>query len=99
MITKAGLLEKIKWNAKTEYKIQHQHIDIIVNMFIDEIKKEIIGKQKVVIHGFIKFDSKVVDEKTGIFLGRSYHCEEKIMGTVKLSESFQKVIRENSKVI
>ena len=51
------------------------------------------------IHGLIKFDTRVADEKFGIFLGRDYHCERRIVGTVKISESFQKVIRENSKVI
>jgi len=99
MITKLGLIKNIKWHIKQEYKIPYQHIDIIVNMFIDEIKKAIINKQKIVIHGLMKFDTKVADEKSGIFLGRDYYCEKRIVGTVKLSESFQKVIRENSKVI
>ena len=99
MTTKAGLIQNIKWNVKPEYKIQYHHIDIIVNQMIEEIKKAIIGKQKIVIHGLMKFDTKVADEKTGIFLGREYHCEKRIVGTVKLSESFQKIIRENSKVI
>ena len=99
MTTKAGLIQNIKWNIKPEYHIPYFHIDIIVNMFIDEIKKAILGRQKIVIHGLMKFDTKIVDEKTGIFLGRSYHCKEKMMGTVKLSESFQKIIRDNLDVI
>lgn len=99
MTTKAGLIQNIKWNIKPEHKIPHYHIDIIVNQMIAEIKKLIIGKQKIVIHGLMKFDTKLADEKTGIFLGREYHCEKRIVGTVKLSESFQKIIRENSKVI
>jgi len=99
MITKAGLIQNIKWNIKEEYRIPYFHIDIIVNMFIDEIKKAIIDKQKIVIHGLMKFDTKILDEKSGIFLGRNYYCEKRVVGTVKLSESFQKVIRKNSKVI
>jgi len=99
MITKAGLIQNIKWNIKPEYHIPYFHIDIIVNMFIDEIKKAIIRKEKIVIHGLMKFDTKVADAKSGIFLGKEYHCKKRIVGTVKLSESFQKVIRENSKVI
>jgi nucleoid DNA-binding protein len=99
MITKAGLIQNIKCNIKPEYHIPYFHIDIIVNQMIEEIKKAIIGKQKIVIHGLMKFDTKVADEKSGIFLGRDYHCEKRVVGTVKLSESFQKVIRENSKVI
>ena len=98
MTTKAGLIQNIKWNIKPEYHIPYFHIDIIVNMFIDEIKKAIIRKEKIVIHGLMKFDTKVADEKSGIFLGRNYHCEKRVVGTVKLSESFQKIIRENSKV-
>ena len=66
---------------------------------IEEIKEAIIRKEKIVIHGLMKFDTKISDEKSGIFLGRDYHCEKRIVGTVKLSESFQKVIRENSKVV
>ena len=31
MITKLGLIQKIKWHIKPEYKIPYQHIDIIVN--------------------------------------------------------------------
>jgi nucleoid DNA-binding protein len=99
MITKAGLIQNIKCNVKPEDKIAYQHIEIIVNMFIDEIKKAIIGKQKIVIHGLMKFDTKIADAKSGIFLGKEYHCEKRVVGTVKLSESFQKIIRENSKVI
>jgi nucleoid DNA-binding protein len=99
MTTKAGLIQNIKWNIRPDYHIPHHHVDIIVNQMIEEIKKAIIGKQKIVIHGLMKFDTKVADEKSGIFLGRDYHCEKRIVGTVKLSESFQKVIRENSKVI
>jgi len=99
MITKAGLIENIKWNIKAEYNIPNFHVDIIVNQFIEEIKTAIIRKEKIVIHGLMKFDTKIVDEKSGIFLGRDYHCEKRVVGTVKLSESFQKVIRENSKVI
>lgn len=99
MTTKAGLIQKLKWNIKPEHHIPLHHIDIIVNQFIEEIKEAIIGKQKVVIHGLMKFDTKIADEKTGIFLGREYHCEKRIIGTAKLSESFQKVIRENSKLI
>ena len=99
MITKAGLIQNIKWNIKPEYKIPYFHIDIIVNQMIEEIKKAIIRKEKIVIHGLMKFDTKVADEKSGIFLGRNYHCEKRIVGTVKLSESFQKIIREKSKVI
>ena len=99
MITKAGLIQNIKWNRKPEYNIPNFHVDIIVNQMIDEIKKAIIRKEKIVLHGLMKFDTKVADEKSGIFLGRDYHCEKRIVGTVKLSESFQKFIRENSKVI
>jgi nucleoid DNA-binding protein len=99
MITKAGLIQNIKWNIKPEYNISHYQVDIIVNQLIDEIKKAIINKQKIVIHGLMKFGTKLVDEKRGIFLGREYFCEKKIVGTVKLSETFQKVIRENSKDI
>jgi nucleoid DNA-binding protein len=98
-MTKAGLIQNIKWNIKPEHHIPYHHIDMIVNQLIEEIKKAIIGKQKIVIHGLMKFDTKLADEKTGIFLGREYHCEKRIVGTVKLSESFQKIIRENSKVI
>ena len=99
MTTKAGLIQNIKWNIKPEYNIPYHHVDIIVNQMIEEIKKAIIGKQKIVIHGLMKFDTKIADEKSGIFLGRNYHCEKRVVGTVKLSESFQKVIRKNSKVI
>ena len=45
------------------------------------------------------FDTKKVAEKTGIFLGKSFHCNEKMTGTVKLSKTFQKEIQENLKVI
>ena len=99
MITKLGLIQKIKWHIKPEDKIPYQHIDIIVNQLIEEIKEAIIRKEKIVIHGLMKFDTKVADEKSGIFLGRNYHCKKRMVGTVKLSESFQKIIRENSKVI
>lgn len=99
MTTKKGLIQNIKWNIKSEYHIPNFHIDIIVNQMIEEIKKAIIRKEKIVIHGLMKFNTKTADEKSGIFLGRDYHCEKRIVGTVKLSESFQKVIRENSKVI
>jgi len=98
MITKLGLIKKIKWHIKQEHIIPYQHIDIIVNQLIEEIKEAIIRKEKIVIHGLMKFDTKIADEKSGIFLGRDYHCEKRIVGTVKLSESFQKIIRENSKV-
>ena len=47
----------------------------------------------------MKFDTKIADEKTGIFLGKSFHCDKKMVGTVKLSKTFQKEIKENSKVI
>ena len=67
MITKAGLIQNIKCNIKPEYHIPYFHIDIIVNQMIEEIKKAIIGKQKIVIHGLMKFDTKIVDEKSGIF--------------------------------
>ena len=99
MITKAGLIQNIKWNIKSEYNIPHYYIDIIVNQLIEEIKTAIIRKEKIVIYGLMKFDTKIVDEKSGIFLGRNYHCEKRVVGTVKLSESFQKIIQENSKVI
>ena len=99
MTTKAGLIQNLKWNIKPEHHIPLHHIDIIINQFIEEIKEAIIGKQKVVIHGFMKFDTKIADEKTGIFLGKSFHCDKKIVGTVKLSKTFQKEIKENSKVI
>ena len=99
MTTKAGLIQNIKWSIKPEYKIPYHHVDIIVNQMIEEIKKAIIGKQKIVIHGLMKFDTKVASEKSGTFLGRDYHCEKRMVGTVRLSESFQKIIRENSKVI
>ena len=66
---------------------------------IDEIKKAIIGKQKIVIPGFISFDSRVVDAKDGVFLDKPYHCDQKMVGVVKLSQAFQKQIKENSKVI
>ncbi|NOR58899.1 MAG: hypothetical protein GQ474_10295 [Sulfurimonas sp.] len=98
-MTTSGLIQNIKWNIKPEYKILYHHIDIVVNQLIEEIKKAIIGKHKIVIHGLMKFDTKVADEKSGIFLGRNYHCEKRMVGVVKLSESFQKIIRENSKVI
>ena len=99
MLTKARLIQNIKWNIKEDYRIPNYHIDMIVNQLIEEIKKAIIRKEKIVIHGLMKFDTKVADEKSGIFLGKKYYCEKRIVGTVKLSESFQKVIRENSKVI
>lgn len=98
-MTKAELIQQIKWNIKPEDKILSYHVDTIVNMMIEEIKKSIIGKHKLVIPGFITFNSKVANEKTGIFLGKSYHCDKKMIGTVKLSKVFQKKIKENSKVI
>ena len=98
MITKAGLIQNIKWNIEPEFNIPDFHINIIINKMIEEIQKAIIRKEKIVIHGLMKFDTKVLDEKSGIFLGRNYHCEKRMVGTVKLSESFQKIIRENSKV-
>ncbi|WP_457747979.1 HU family DNA-binding protein [Sulfurimonas sp.] len=98
-ITKKELIQNIKWDMKAEYNIPYYHVDIIVEQMIEEIKKAIIRKDKIVIHGFMKFDTKIADEKSGIFLGRDYHCEKRIVGTVKLSESFQKTIKENSKVI
>ncbi|MFT5836290.1 MAG: nucleoid DNA-binding protein [Sulfurimonas sp.] len=67
MTTKATLMQNIKWHIEPEHKIPYHHIDTIVNQFIEEIKKAIIGKQKIVIHGLMKIDSKVVDEKTGFF--------------------------------
>jgi nucleoid DNA-binding protein len=98
-MTKSELIQQIKWNIKPEDRIPFYHIDIIVNQMIEEIKKAIIGKQKIVIPGFIKFDTKIADEKTGIFLGKSFHCEKRTVGIVKLSKIFQKEIQENSKVI
>ena len=98
-MTKAELIQQIKWNIKPEDRILSYHVNTIVNMMIDEMKKAIIGKQKLVIPGFITFHSKVVDEKIGIFLGKSFHCDKKMAGTVKFSKVFQKKIKENSKVI
>ena len=74
-------------------------MDTIVNKMIDEIKKAIIGKQKIIIPGFISFSSRIVDAKDGVFLGKPYHCDKKMVGVVKLSQVFQKKIKENSKVI
>jgi len=97
-MTKSELIQQIKWNVKPEDRIPFYHIDIIVNQLISEIKKAIIGKEKIVIPGFIKFDTKIVDEKSGIFLDKSFHCDRKIVGIVKLSKTFQKMIQKNSKV-
>ena len=99
MTTKATLIQTTKWNIKPEHHIPYHHIDIIINQFIEEMKKAIVGRQKIVIHGFMMFDTKKVAEKTGIFLGKSFHCDEKMVGTVKLSKTFQKEIQQNLKVI
>lgn len=99
MITKLGLIKKIKYNVKPEYHIPYQHIDIIVNMFLDEIKESMRRREKIVIHGLVKFDTKIADEKSGIFLGRDYHLKKRVVGTVKISESFQKTLRDDTDVI
>ena len=98
-MTKKELIQNIKCSIESDVKITSYYIDIVVNKMIDEIKKAIIGKQKIIIPGFISFSSRVVDAKDGIFLGKSYHCDKKMVGIVKLSQAFQKKIKENSKVI
>lgn len=98
-MTKLELIQRIKYSIKPEDKIQYYHINIIVDRMIEEIKKAIIGKQKIVINGLLTFNTKVVDEKKGVFLGKPYHCDKKMVGVVKLSKSFQKEIEKNSKVI
>ena len=97
MITKLGLIQNIKWNIKLECNIPHYYVDIIINQFIEGIKAAIIKKEEIVIHGLMKFDTKIADEKSGIFLGRNYHCEKRVVGIVKLSESFQKVFQVKMK--
>ena len=98
-MTKKELIQNIKWSIEPEVKIPSYYVDIVVNKMIDEIKKAIMGKQKIIIPGFISFSSRIVDSKDGVFLDKPYHCDKKMVGIVKLSQAFQKKIKENSKVI
>jgi len=77
---------------KLQNKLSKNEVAKIVNIFIETIKEVLENHEKVSLKGFLSFDTKLVQEKTGNSFGKNWTIASRYVPKVKFSTSFKKVL-------
>lgn len=89
-VCKKDLIERV---AKKNQNINATQVNAIINSFITEIKKSVYDNEKVVLHGFVRFNKKECAIKKFYNFANNKICKTKKHDTVicKVSKSFKKL--------
>jgi len=91
-MNRKDLISAVKKNF---YSLSKRKIDSVLYFIEKEITDALLRDEKVLLKGFLHFETKITPSRSGILNEEAWSVEEKTKAVVSLSPAIQKKITDN----